>query len=102
MIIEVKWAEPKGQPEELLLDLDDIAYCNKVVANKEEVHFVQPDGKRGWETVNDTYLHVQLKTGTDLMLADGKRLYDFIKKEKCKITFENIEFIYAYGSEPKQ
>ena len=96
MIIEVKWAEPKGQPEELLLDLDDIAYCNRVTY----LTFGTPNITLQQGDLD--YIHVKTKTGDDLLLANGKKLYDFIKREKCKLTVEGLDFIYSYGSEPKR
>ena len=86
MIIEVKWAEPKGQPEELLLDLDDIAYCNRVTSL---THSYSPIFINQNEL---DYIHVKTKTGDDLLLADGKKLYDFIKKRKCELTIPDLEF----------
>ena len=68
-VIEVKWAEPKGQPEELLLDIDDISYCNRVTTGV------------SWEYPKVDYIHVNLKNGSDLLLADGEKLYKLIRKE---------------------
>ena len=67
-VIEVKWAEPKGNPEELLVDLDDVCYANRVTTGN-------------W-LHNVDYIHVNLKNGSDLLLADGEKLYNLIKKEK--------------------
>ena len=85
MIIEVKWAEPKGQPEELLLDLDDIAYCNRVtVLTYGTPNITLHQG-------NLDYLHVKTKTGDDLLLADGKKLYDFIRRELCELIVQDLK-----------
>lgn len=71
MMIEVKWAEPKGQPTEVLLNLDEIAYCNRVT--KDDIPRIDKN-----KMIVD-YIHIQLKSGTDLLLADGEKLYNFIK-----------------------
>ena len=68
MMIEVKWAEPKGNPEELLLDLNDIAYCNRVTTGN-------------WLYKVD-FIHINLKNGSDLLLKDGEKLYNYIKEYK--------------------
>ena len=86
MVIEVKWAEPKGQPEELLLDLDDIAYCNRVTY----LTFGTPNITLQKGDLD--YIHVKTKTGDDLLFADGKKLYDLIKREKCKLTVQDLNF----------
>ena len=65
MIVEVKWAEPKGQPEKLLLDLDEIAYCNRVTT--------------GPYPSKVDFIHINLKNGSDLLLKDGEKLYNYIK-----------------------
>ena len=70
MMIEVKWAEPKGQPEELLLDINDVCYANRVTT--------------GPYPNKVDYIHINLKNGSDLLLADGERLYNLIKNEKVK------------------
>ena len=66
MMIEVKWAEPKGNPETFLLDLDDICYANRVTYSG------------SWSNKVD-FIHINLKNGSDLLLADGEKLYNFIK-----------------------
>lgn len=66
-VIEVKWAEPKGNPEELLLDIDDISYCNRVITGN-------------WLYKVD-YIHINLKNGSELLLNDGEKLYKLIRKE---------------------
>ncbi len=69
MMIEVKWAEPKGNPETFLLDIDDVCYANKVTTGN-------------WLYKVD-FIHINLKNGSDLLLADGEKLYNFIKDYNC-------------------
>ena len=72
-IIEVKWAEPKGQPETFLLDIDDVSYCNLVWVGERDEYL---------NFSKSLALHVSLKNGSDLLIKDGEKLYNYIKEQR--------------------